>query len=429
LDIISPIVRLQGTYEFVSLAVNTNQYGRVFQDRSYAFSIKKRELPATVNIFNLNVRGKRGNIVQTYPAVEYDFIPNALSLKTGREGGTSDYIHWQWTGSDYNPRRGCNDAEGGPPDPNTEQGARENPRADRSNVVEVSNMGKNYPFGSPVSPDMQEASAVSTEGVPMLFQDAAAAGEVSFFTLPCDSAEGCAVGEEKVGNLDMIKKMALLDQETILRSGAESCLTQEELENINNQNEREYHPRNCAKMNAAFHPYFDGGIQQVTAKKKAYSFFSSRNNNFSNRDHTMAICVDLDDCEFTKATSAPENAFTPNLARVPTSPVLLTTDIIAAQNVDNDSSGDGIRFGCSFEADTRLEDAEVAAIAFGCLFGGMAVSLIAVQVYRKYHTATPYVPGQRANAIDLPEMIRPGSAKSNKNWVAKGNSSNMDSVI
>jgi hypothetical protein len=49
---------------------------------------------------------------------------------------------------------------------------------------------------------------------------------------------------------------------------------------------------------------------------------------------------------------------------------------------------------------------QVVAIAFGCLFGGMALSLIAVQVYRKYHTPTPYVPGQRETTIALPDMLR-----------------------
>lgn len=40
-------------------------------------------------------------------------MPNQLALST------KDMVHFQWTGSDYNPRRGCNDGEGGPPDANT----------------------------------------------------------------------------------------------------------------------------------------------------------------------------------------------------------------------------------------------------------------------------------------------------------------------
>merc|ERR1711907_926237 len=77
-----------------------------------------------------------------------------------------------------------------------------------------------------------------------------------------------------------------------------------ELDNINNKNSRENRPQNCAKLNGKAHPYFDAGIvtiksntgataasNGVKARGKTYSFFSSRNNNFSNRDQTMDICV------------------------------------------------------------------------------------------------------------------------------------------
>lgn len=109
-----------GTYDEdfrLQLAINTNQFGRTFQDRTHTFAI--RALTPEIEqdcrrIHALNVRGKRGNVVQTFPGTEYDFVPNSLEAARG------DCIHFQWTGSNTNPNN--NDGQG-------KQGT------DRSNIV------------------------------------------------------------------------------------------------------------------------------------------------------------------------------------------------------------------------------------------------------------------------------------------------------
>jgi len=122
---VDPFETPTGQYN-LSLAIDTSQFGRTFQDRSHIFGIKKRPggIEDDVRIFNLNVRGKRGNIVQAYPAVEYDFTPNHLHVRPG------DYIHMQWTGCDTNPQNFAGEGRAG---------------TDRSNIVQTKGPGYNYP--------------------------------------------------------------------------------------------------------------------------------------------------------------------------------------------------------------------------------------------------------------------------------------------
>jgi len=109
-----------------TMAVDTSQFGRTFEDRSYMFHIRPRPNGVTSanRIFNLNVRGKRGNIVQTYPATEYDFIPDTF------EGRVGDYIHFQWTGCDTNPAGNAGEGRA---------------QTDRSNMVQIATMGDSLP--------------------------------------------------------------------------------------------------------------------------------------------------------------------------------------------------------------------------------------------------------------------------------------------
>ncbi|KAJ7350209.1 hypothetical protein OS493_037729 [Desmophyllum pertusum] len=82
----------------LQLALNTAQLPRTFQDRSHVIILKPRSsLPEKYqhsNIYYIGGMGKRGNIVQAYPAMEYRFTPERISVKT------DDVVCFVWSGTD-----------------------------------------------------------------------------------------------------------------------------------------------------------------------------------------------------------------------------------------------------------------------------------------------------------------------------------------
>jgi len=210
-----------GTDSILELAVNTNQYGRTFQDRTHVFSVESRPaaVPANANIYNLNVKGKRGNIVQTYPATEYDFHPVDLVV------GSQDLVHLQWTGNDNTNNNGNNNGEG----TNNE---------DRHNIVQLDNSGLDVP---------------------------APATQASMFDVMWEwnpEPAGSTFGGARTQTA-LTKQMALSKQT--------GCAT-----NPNNDQQR----TNCEKLNNAAATVNHG---LVRFKPGSYKYMSSRNNNFSNR--------------------------------------------------------------------------------------------------------------------------------------------------
>ncbi|XP_045164197.2 protein DD3-3-like isoform X2 [Mercenaria mercenaria] len=119
----------------LQMALNTDQTGRIFQDRTHLFRLMPRPKGLeNERIYNLNVRGKRGNIVQVYPAVEYDFTPNHLHISP------TDLVHIQWTGSNtHNNGNPAGDGQAG----NDGEGKE---GSDRNNMAEIGDLNDNFPL-------------------------------------------------------------------------------------------------------------------------------------------------------------------------------------------------------------------------------------------------------------------------------------------
>lgn len=227
----------QGYLRNLTLNVNTDQFGRTFQDRSHSFKVTKRpsNVESGMRIFNLGVRGRRGNIVQCYPGVEYDFSPNHLEITR------ADYIHFQWTGSDHNP---ANQAGNG------------RDQTDRSNLVPIIQKKGVQGQARPNYPDSIENTKVfkatfafqlAHQNQPRICASATEAGDTS---VDCCKPDPPAAG---------------------------------------NHNNNDQDVKNCNYLNAA-DALFDGGVVRPSATGTFY-FMGTRNNDFTNRSQKMTLKV------------------------------------------------------------------------------------------------------------------------------------------
>jgi len=244
----SPDATAQEEWPLV-LALDTSQFSRTFEERSHMFYIKPLPLGHIGNIYNLAVRGKRGNIVQTYPAVEYDFVPRTLQINM------NDFIHFQVRGCDTNPQG--NDGEG-------------QQQTDRSNMVQLT------------IPDQNKLD-LSTYGA---MANKAKAVETTTMWGPAGSKQALSntwkmAHIQQFGNIQCTS----IDQ-------TQCCYTLDQLNSKhgNNNGNKAQDPQNCAVLNGAGGNAFDSGLVRMT-EAGTFHYMSSRNNNFSNRSQKGAIVI------------------------------------------------------------------------------------------------------------------------------------------
>jgi len=226
---------------------------------------------------------------------------------------------------------------------------------------------------------------------------------------------------------ELMVRLSYLNQQEdlgalVMRQGRQ-CLTETELDEINNVQIEENHPLNCAKMNAKPFPYFDAGLMMLR-NTGFFSFFSSRNNNFSNRDQKGVLCIGDDtDCptnqiggvsllqqppsylsgdEPAKARSskgkcidtlnngggANANGATSCAVGDNSDASTLNGETFTVQEGDNDNYGDGNKDGCTvfsnnpFGSDSTIESQVTLAIIL--FFVGLVFAWLAYYLYNRW---------------------------------------------
>jgi len=258
----NPTVDVGVDMQGLRLALNTAQTGRTFQDRSHVFRVMRvpdsgqnAAMKSANKIINVSVQGKRGNIVQTFPAVEYDFWPKTVEMNVG------DCAAFQWTGSNtHNNGNPAGDGQAG--DAGEGRGG-----TDRSNLIQILDKNSTYPvpFDKAIVDDFFANSKVfqtytgklvssgNPITAPLTTAEAQAASgrDAQLYFLSAGYyADEASVGQNKPGGDNGELNVLLNDTPASMR-----------------------------------------GMTVCPEKRGTYEFTCTRNNNFSNRDQKLTIIV------------------------------------------------------------------------------------------------------------------------------------------
>jgi len=215
-------------------------------------------VPMQPSIYNVNIQGKRGNIVQTFPAVEYDFWPRHIEIPTGA------CLAFQWTGSNtHNNGNPAGDGQAG--DAGEGRGG-----SDRSNLIQLLNKNSSYPI--PLDTEITEDFFEYSKCYQTYTGNAVSSG--------LTQASKNALGDE-ASEKNLLAKHA---QAYLLSAGFYNGMNKVGSYGGNNaQNELDGLLNNT--------PASMRGITCCPTRVGTYQFMSSRNNNFSNRDQKLTVVV------------------------------------------------------------------------------------------------------------------------------------------
>jgi len=248
----NPTVDVGVDMQGLRLALNTAQTGRTFQDRSHVFRVMKTPdngaqnaaMKSANKIINVSVQGKRGNIVQTFPAVEYDFWPKTVEMNIG------DCAAFQWTGSNtHNNGNPAGDGQAG--DAGEGRGG-----TDRSNLIQI--MDKNSTYPAPLDKAVVEDFFANSKVFRTYTGEAVATGN--------------AQQNERDAQLYFMSAGYYASEDSVAKA-------------IGNDNQGELN----VLLNDT--PASMRSMTVCPEKAGTYEFTCTRNNNFSNRDQKLTIIV------------------------------------------------------------------------------------------------------------------------------------------